>query len=134
MRPSNRRGSTPEQFRRWYTANRERRLAYMAEWRRNNKVLIAAIAARRKAGQVGAVGVATAEQIQARIDFYGGRCWICHKPWEQLDHVIPWARGGSNWLANIRPACASCNARKSWRSPHDLARPSKRGHVVKAAA
>lgn len=80
--------------------------------------------ARRRSLEVGAPGHATAEQIQARIDFYGGLCAYCRKrPFEHLDHVIPLSRGGSNWPANLRPACRWCNISKrdrklsEWRSP-----------------
>jgi hypothetical protein len=60
-----------------------------------------------------AAGRATREAIQARLDFYGGLCWICRTaPAQAMDHVKPLAAGGSNWPANLRPACTSCNSRK----------------------
>lgn len=117
-------------FRGWYVKNREKRLAYLAEYRRNNKVRIAMLSARKRAVEIGAAGEASVDQIQARIDFYGGLCWLCRSPWQQIDHVIPWAHGGSNWPANIRPICATCNNRKSSRPLNDLKRPSRRGRVV----
>jgi 5-methylcytosine-specific restriction endonuclease McrA len=62
-------------------------------------------------------GQASPEQIRARIDYYGGRCWMCGSPEaDTLDHVIPLARGGTNWPANLRPACRSCNSRKHARA------------------
>ncbi|MGC0144464.1 HNH endonuclease signature motif containing protein [Pseudactinotalea sp. Z1732] len=57
------------------------------------------------------------EQLVARIAFYGGVCWICREvPYEELDHVKPVKAGGPHMLANLRPACRSCNASKnaSW--------------------
>jgi 5-methylcytosine-specific restriction protein A len=43
------------------------------------------------------------------------RCQIrgpgCHGWATQADHVVPVAMGGSNELANLRAACARCNAR-----------------------
>lgn len=59
-----------------------------------------------------APGACSAEQIRARIAFYGGRCAYCRGPYEHLDHVVPISRGGSNWAANIRPACSRCNLSK----------------------
>jgi hypothetical protein len=41
------------------------------------------------------------------------------------DHVKPLARGGSNWPANLRPACKSCNSRKGARWPFEQ-RPARR--------
>lgn len=127
-------GSTPSQFKVWYAANREYRLSYMAEWRRKNRIRTAWLSARDRARKAGAVGEMTIEQLQARIDYYGGKCWICGAPWRHIDHVIPWVLGGTNWPANVRPACEKCNVRKAGRHPSDLSRPSKRGIVVKEAA
>ncbi len=58
------------------------------------------------------LGKFTSEQLMARFAFYGGRCWICGKPATTIDHVIPISKGGTNWPANLRPACRTCNARK----------------------
>lgn len=61
-------------------------------------------------------GRATPRQLAYRWAFYGGLCWICHSPAVEFDHVKPLSVGGSNWPANLRPACRTCNARKndSW--------------------
>jgi len=73
---------------------------------------------RRRALEAAAPGQVTAEQLQARIDYYGGLCWMCGAPWTCIDHVKPLARGGCNWPANLRPACRSCNARKHHHWPY----------------
>lgn len=69
-----------------------------------------------------APGNATREQIEARIAYFGNRCWICGEPATCLDHVKPLKRGGTNWPANLRPACRSCNSRKQarWFGPQHL--------------
>jgi 5-methylcytosine-specific restriction endonuclease McrA len=59
-----------------------------------------------------APGTASIAQIEARLAYWGWKCWNCRRPYEQIDHVKPIAKGGSNWPANLRPACQSCNARK----------------------
>ena len=69
-------------------------------------------AAARRARERGAQGVATPAAVAARIAYYGGRCYLCGAPYQEIDHVIPLARGGSHWPANLRPACRSCNRRK----------------------
>jgi len=45
---------------------------------------------------------------------YGHRCVYCGKKMQRLtqDHIIPLAHGGSHTLANVVPACQSCNSRK----------------------
>ena len=60
-----------------------------------------------------APGFATAEQVRARVVYYGERCYLCGAPWTELDHVIPLSRGGSNWASNLRPICRHCNASKN---------------------
>jgi len=68
-----------------------------------------------------APGRATPAQIEARVEFYGRRCWICKVgPYAALDHVKPLSKGGSNWPANLRPACTPCNSRKGSRWPYEV--------------
>lgn len=71
---------------------------------------------RRQANKRGASGDATPTQIAARVALWGGKCWMCGAAYEHIDHVKPLAKGGSNWPANLRPACAHCNSSKrdSW--------------------
>lgn len=66
-------------------------------------------------------GSATAEQITYRVAFFGGVCAYCRsKPYEHLDHAIPISRGGTNWPANLRPACANCNLSKHAKTPAEF--------------
>jgi len=73
----------------------------------------------RRARKVSAPGACTPDQFRARWDYYGGRCWMCWGIATTMDHVVPLAHGGSNWPANLRPACRSCNSRKSARDWRD---------------
>ena len=66
----------------------------------------------RRARKLGAPGFATAEQIKSRVDYYGGKCYMCGADYAHIDHVIPLSRGGSNWPDNLRPSCAPCNMHK----------------------
>lgn len=68
--------------------------------------------AKRRARKLAAPGVCTAEQLKARFEIYGNCCAYCGAPAEASDHVIALNRGGSNWPANIRPSCKSCNSSK----------------------
>jgi 5-methylcytosine-specific restriction endonuclease McrA len=76
---------------------------------------------RRRALNETASGFATPEQVEARWEYYRGKCWMCRKPATDMDHVKPLSRGGSNWPSNLRPACQSCNSRKGSRWPFELA-------------
>jgi len=51
-----------------------------------------------------------------------GMCaWGCGRAATTVDHVVPLARGGSNDLDNLVPACATCNSSRGsnpdWRPP-----------------
>ena len=108
--------------------NKERALQRARDWRRDNpdvqrshlrawKIEHYAQYAQHhrnaKARRKNARGHSTAEQVAARVDMWGGTCWMCGKPWQEIDHVIPLSRGGTNWPANLRPACARCNNSKN---------------------
>lgn len=119
----------------WVAANQERRRAYRKEYyRRNAEKVKAEVKAyyqanpekwrawmqARRARLRNAPGTASVAQIASRVAYYGGLCWMCHKPADTIDHVIPLVRGGSHWPANLRPACRSCNSSKRSRKPGEL--------------
>lgn len=118
-----------ERDRQKYWANREQELA-KDRARRDRNPEVGRAAARRwakanpdrrkvsefryRALEMGAAGKSTVEQIAARVAYYGWLCWLCRGPWvgKHVDHVIPLSKGGSNWPANLRPICRSCNTSK----------------------
>ena len=55
----------------------------------------------------------TAREWRALVARHQGRCAYCGGSGPlTVDHRIPIARGGTNAIDNILPACARCNARK----------------------
>ena len=63
-----------------------------------------------------AKGSFTFEQWREKIKLWGNRCYLCSESLidkkVHIEHRIPISRGGSNWIANIAPACAPCNMSK----------------------
>ena len=110
-----------EADRRWRSENRARKSENDRLWKRNNPDGIRLQKAMRRANKIQAMGVCSRSQLAARWEYYGGLCWICGAPACGIDHVIALARGGSNWPVNLRPACRSCNSRKSARDWHQFA-------------
>lgn len=56
----------------------------------------------------------------------GGECFYCHcalDPYEgwHIDHVTPFARGGSDEIGNLVAACAKCNHEKHKNTVADFA-------------
>lgn len=53
----------------------------------------------------------------AVISRYGMLCHLCQEPIENevelhIDHLVPWAQGGTTTLKNLRPSHARCNLSK----------------------
>jgi len=75
--------------------------------------------ARRRIKSRTADSSCSAVQWMARCALYGWRCAYCwfdlNKMTVQMDHVVPLAKGGSNWPSNLVPACGKCNMRKNAR-------------------
>ena len=49
----------------------------------------------------------------------GHRCQYCHRPAENLDHIVPRSRGGGHHWENVVACCHACNARKEDRFLHE---------------
>jgi 5-methylcytosine-specific restriction endonuclease McrA len=101
----------------WYVKNRELHLEACRKWSAEHLPLKAKYRRDRRARKEGSPGISSIDKIQARVDYYGGICAYCRSaPYEEIDHVMPLVNGGSNWPSNLRPACRSCNRRKSSKS------------------
>lgn len=57
---------------------------------------------------------------------YGRVCWLqlpgCTKIATTKDHITPWIQGGTDDIANFRPACKSCNSKRQDRNVGSLIR------------
>jgi 5-methylcytosine-specific restriction endonuclease McrA len=112
--------ANPDVMRTWLAANPGRSRANAVAWHAAHPGFNRAYVRNRVARKLGAAGTCTEEQAAARWAMYGGRCWMCGGPATDDDHVKPLStrrmppgsKAGSNWPANIRPACGPCNSRK----------------------
>lgn len=68
---------------------------------------------RRKARLRNAQGSHTKAEWEAKLAEFKGRCAYCGAPATTLDHLYPIARGGTDYIENIVPACRPCNSSKS---------------------
>jgi hypothetical protein len=62
------------------------------------------------------------------------RCQYCHRPAENIDHVVPRSRGGTHTWDNVVASCRACNSRKEDRllgeSGFRLQRPPRAPHAA----
>lgn len=97
----------------WREKNREHLRAYASSYGRTHREQCRHIAKVRRARKAGCVGSYTRAEWLAIVKNQGGKCAICKTRTKlTVDHVIPIAKGGSNYAFNIQGLCASCNSRK----------------------
>ena len=103
----------------YYEKTAAKRRAASREWARKNRALCRAYCRKRTAKIKGASGwqYTTAQHIEQRWIFYGGKCWICGCVASAIDHVKPLDKGGSHFPANLRPVCKPCNSKKGTKWP-----------------
>lgn len=96
--------------------NRDKLDAANKKWRNENKDKCANYRRIRKARLKSADGAFTVEQWLEKLAFFGNCCYLCKEPLAgketHAEHRIPISRGGTNWIANIAPACKNCNLKK----------------------
>lgn len=94
--------------RRRHHEHREQILERQRRWRQRNPGAPAVYWRRRAARALGAAGEHTAEQLEARVAYFGGRCAYCWGTYEVVDHVKPAAaqRSPGRWArrAGFEPA------------------------------
>jgi 5-methylcytosine-specific restriction endonuclease McrA len=97
----------------YYARHKERLAPYFATYIRAHRELRQAIRARRRSRELAAEGSFTTQEWLALLETHGYRCTYCGVggPLEP-DHRISLARGGTNYIENILPACRRCNTRK----------------------
>lgn len=102
-----------EYHRTWDKEHPEKRRKYEKATHSRNPSVRKASHARRRARELNAVGSFTPEEFRLLCITYDNRCVYCsRKSVLTPDHKVPLARGGSNLISNIVPACKSCNCSK----------------------
>lgn len=105
---------------------REHYNAKAYEWRANNaEAYLIGVRARRLKNPLrykllDAAPYSEEALFRQKCEYYGWCCLYCRKPLDEatitIEHKIPRSRGGSNRIANLGPACSTCNYRKQNKS------------------
>jgi 5-methylcytosine-specific restriction endonuclease McrA len=114
--------------REWYHRNNDYHLSYVADyrirkadeiraqyqrWARANPDIVKLKRKRRYARKKGAEGQYTLKEWTELCACYDYRCLCCgNQCLLTADHIVPLTKGGSDYITNIQPLCASCNSRK----------------------
>lgn len=127
-----------QRYREYYKENSLQLVLYAAQYYRENQEAIkararayyaenadryAAYEHARRARELGAPGEFTREEWLEKLRLYGRLCAWCGEYITGVihrDHVIPLSKGGSNYIENIVPSCATCNLRKSAKMPEEF--------------
>lgn len=98
---------------RYYAEHREEILSRKREYYRLHPEKVAVYKARRKARMNLAEGDFTESEWLSLLSKWNRRCLACGSTENiTVDHVVPLAVGGTNYIDNLQPLCRSCNCRK----------------------
>lgn len=106
-------------------------------WKKNNCEKRRLMWISYRARKQNADGYCTNDQLLEKIKYYDSKCYICCAKYEQIDHVIPLSKGGTNWPANLKPICKSCNTHKgsllTYRNTYDINKisPNRNTHFTR---
>lgn len=100
----------------WYQQNRERKAKTRDAWKAANPDAVRAHKDKRRAAE----GEYTAADVRRILKAQKGKCAYCRVAVGesyQVDHIVPLAKGGTNWPRNLQVLCGPCNMSKCARDP-----------------
>lgn len=106
----------------WRKENRSILLGKTKEWKRRNHDKVIAYNRNRRSLEKGASGKHSAKDIESIYILQRGKCAHCCKRVGlkfHVDHIVPLAKGGSNWPHNLQILCPPCNLGKQSKDPID---------------
>lgn len=114
---SNCKSCVSEYNRRNYNANRESILERSTQWQQNNKEAHRINANNSRAKKFNIEGKITLEQWEESLKWFNYKCAYTGKKLTvddmTIEHIIPLAEGGSNYIWNVIPVNRSANSSKN---------------------
>ena len=107
-----------EYFRNYFAKYSAEHVASVTKWRKDNPEKFKALALRteqnRRTRQMNCEGSYTQDELINLFASYP-YCVLCKRTNRKLtiDHIIPLAKNGTNYITNIQPLCKSCNCKKN---------------------
>lgn len=103
-----------------YSSDRENRLQRAKDYQKANPEKCRVYNRNRRARRVGAEGTHTREETDSMLVTQNNKCACCGvilNDSKNLDHIMPLALGGTNYIENLQWLCQPCNNRKSDKHP-----------------
>lgn len=94
----------------WQAENKEKIAGQKNAWRLLNMEKGRLYASNRRARKLNAGVFLLSDKELKKL--YSLPCVYCGNKCEQIDHVIPLAKGGRHSIGNLAPSCRSCNQSK----------------------
>jgi 5-methylcytosine-specific restriction endonuclease McrA len=120
--------ANPEMVRRWRRnyrdTNRNKLIQQSLAYQKAYPDRARAKEQNRRARKRNAEGTFTPAEFAAKLELAKGRCHWCGKKIKgtpHADHVVALAKGGTNYIENIVPSCATCNKSKGIKTPLEFA-------------
>jgi 5-methylcytosine-specific restriction endonuclease McrA len=114
-----------EARRAYYQSNAEKEKIACRLWAEKNPDAVRTKTLNYQARKKGAEGNHTAKDIKALYAAQSGACVYCRADLNEgfhVDHIVPLARGGSNWITNLQLTCGYCNRSKGAIDPIEFER------------
>ena len=110
----------PEKFRKRATDYRRSHPEKLKEYNRNNKHKLHAHYHKRRARKIAAGGHYSGDDILNLLKRQKNKCLVCKTDISKkyhIDHVMPLALGGTNFITDIQLLCPFCNLSKGAKHP-----------------
>lgn len=114
-----------------YKKDRNAHIQSVYKWRKNNPEHFRGIDHAYRARKRAADGVWSKGDVIRLLERQRGRCAVCKTKLTKsynVDHIVPLARGGSNYPTNLQLLCKSCNSSKGCKDPIEFMR--QRGYIL----
>ena len=109
-----------ERKKKYREANKKMILEYLKKYREANPEYVSTYGRNRCARKRNAIGNHTKNDILNLLVLQKSKCAICRysiKDGYHVDHIIPLAKGGSNYKENLQLLCPTCNLSKNAKDP-----------------
>jgi 5-methylcytosine-specific restriction endonuclease McrA len=108
-----------------YEEDRERRIAMASAYQKQNVERTRVRNRNRRARREGAEGTHTLEEVTYLLTQQENKCACCDveltESSRELDHIMPLALGGTNYISNLQWLCQFCNSAKCATHPDEWA-------------